>query len=711
MRQLLIIYGACIAGLCFRACLAVAAGVQGRVVDSAGQPVAEAEVRIWQNLPDADGWVVPIVPLNFGDDDVLHTDDQGQFTSPDVLIPGTFSKIVVEATGFLSGRSGWIEIRKDAAVTTNDIVLRPLRTVFGRVIDRQNRPVADARVFDPSDGHKLVETKTDATGKFRLVGVPEGDVFLFAEKPGYRFTGIHLHAEQSAAAVVLATREESVEPLATLPPMLSGDEEAALARQAFDRWFDQIEKSGGNPFRALRALADLDPIGAQNRVRGMRIAEEDRIRLEGQIVHKCIKRRVLSWDELRPLIEGLDGAWIAGAYLAAARQMDRSEEPRRQECLALALRQARLREKPAVLLAGIAAELFNDGDEKRAGEIMSEAEQFADQLPPGEQESQPVFHRLALDFAQHDPARALAWQQNIEDEFSYIMFGGTLAVQFVSDHPDAAEEMWNRTRRRLRYAGAYHLGERGIQLADLCYRMANVDRQRAERIARQEELKPLRVRALAAIALQLNKAEPAAAQDLLRAIVRDELPRPDVAGDGQPVGSNWSTPPLTMTWLLPIAEQIDPQLGRECFWQALALRAHRPRRDKLDDEDAEADIRLAMMLSRYDRGVARALVAALAARLPEFSRPTMTTLKSRSADALATHCRNLERTIVAAAAHIDPLWACELYRGLPQEEALSLRGFQVVEALAITLTQRGIDRWHHEGGFISAFSANYWKPQ
>ncbi|HET6878520.1 MAG TPA: hypothetical protein VFI31_00005, partial [Pirellulales bacterium] len=266
------------------------------------------------------------------------------------------------------------------------------------------------------------------------------------------------------------------------------------------------------------------------------------------------------------------------------------------------------------------------------------------------------------------------------------------------------ERMQNEPRR-------VHMGERGVKLADFCFRLAGVDLPRAERIARDTEQQPLRVRGLGAIALRLAENDPPGARRLLASILREELPHPLVDDEFEPFGYPGLAPPLTAAWLLPVAERVDAQLGRECFWHSLALRPQRPRAGALDDQDAETDIRLAMMLSRYDRRAARDLLEPLIARLPEFGRPTLTGLKSRHAGAVTANCRSVERTLLAAVTHIDPHWAIELYDGLPPEEASTLVGFQVVEALVHTLSSHGADRWQDEDGFFHAFSANYWRPK
>lgn len=698
-----------------------AAALKGRVVDSTGKPLAGAEVRVWQKLPARDGQRISDQQTTFDGRDVMVTDDDGRFATPNVLVGEAFARIVVEAGGMLAGRSGWIEIGKDAkraTIAAPDIVLKRLTAVVGKVVDRQGQPIAGVIVFNSGDGNERADAVTGQNGEFLLGGVPDGPVFLFAEKPGYRFTGLHLPSSERNALFTLFRVDEAVEAVATLPPMLSDDEQTALARKLLDGWLEKAKESGSGGFAALCSLAEIDPLDAYNRAREMEIPRA-RLRrfLELVILSKCVERRdLVSWDELRTLIESSeDPSWHSSAFVWAAQRMDISEDMRRREWLAQGLLHARRINDPAERaqsLVVVAAGLFDVGDGQQANEVMSEAEKLAEQLPEFDRESQQTFRMLALNLAKHDPDRAMAWLEKIKSDYSYINDGGDLAVKLLPEHPAAAEETWDRTTKRL--DGDWqrcHMGERGLQLANLCYRLAGSDRQRAERIARDTQVQPLRVRGLAAVALRLADSDPDVARKLLESIVRDELPRPEVDDDFDPFGFRSIAAPLTAAWLLPIAERIDPRLGRECFWRSLALRAARPRRGQLNDEAAEIDISLTMMLSRYDRDIARALLKPLVARMPELEPPAASQLQPRHAMAVEMNCRSLQRTIVSAAVHVDPRWAIQIFDKISQPEPLSSGNFYyVVEALVNTLSRQGANRWGEES-FFSAFSANYWRPK
>ena len=78
--------------------------------------------------------------------------------------------------------SDWITIGDKPRVLL-PIIQRPLRTISGRVVDRQGKPVVGAEVFQSGDGPERTSTKTDRSGRFALGGfASQGPVFLFAAR-------------------------------------------------------------------------------------------------------------------------------------------------------------------------------------------------------------------------------------------------------------------------------------------------------------------------------------------------------------------------------------------------------------------------------------------------------------------------------------------------------------------------------------------------
>ena len=69
-----------------------------------------------------------------------------------------------------------------------------------------------------------------------------------------------------------------------------------------------------------------------------------------------------------------------------------------------------------------------------------------------------------------------------------------------------------------------------------------------------------------------------------------------------------SSLPVTAAGLLPVVEEIDPTLVRECLWQAVSFRLHRPADAFLVLMEPESNDRvLAAFAARYDRAGPRTI--------------------------------------------------------------------------------------------------------
>jgi hypothetical protein len=168
MRRFLILGAGLVAGFLGPPSSTDATVIKGRIVDSVGQPVAGAEIRIWRKTQPVGA--VRNQPVSFGKEEMLRADDDGRFATPDLFDNAARVRLVAQAEGLMAGRSTWL-IPQGEVAEINDIVLVRLHGIIGRVVDGRGDPVADATVFN-RDGHEQVETKTGRNGKFLLDGVP-----------------------------------------------------------------------------------------------------------------------------------------------------------------------------------------------------------------------------------------------------------------------------------------------------------------------------------------------------------------------------------------------------------------------------------------------------------------------------------------------------------------------------------------------------------
>ena len=121
--------------------------LSGRIVDPAGHGVAGQTVEIWsrgtRSLPS---------PVGFKNGP-LPTGPDGTFQTPANLLIGSSYRVAVREPGKEPIISDFFPITEEP-VTILPLELRSLRTISGRVVDRQGNPVANVEVFQSGDGPK-----------------------------------------------------------------------------------------------------------------------------------------------------------------------------------------------------------------------------------------------------------------------------------------------------------------------------------------------------------------------------------------------------------------------------------------------------------------------------------------------------------------------------------------------------------------------------
>ena len=114
----------------------------GRIVDKDGQPVAGQSVEVWSR-GNAMWLAANTVELSGGP---LRSAADGSFQTPDNLMAGSAYRVSVRAPGQEPTLSEWITIGEKPR-TLPLLVQRPMRSISGRVVDRQGKPLANVKVF------------------------------------------------------------------------------------------------------------------------------------------------------------------------------------------------------------------------------------------------------------------------------------------------------------------------------------------------------------------------------------------------------------------------------------------------------------------------------------------------------------------------------------------------------------------------------------
>jgi hypothetical protein len=228
----------------------------GRVRDRSGQPGAGEVVEVWSRGSD----FLPSSRVDF-QDGPLRTAADGSFRTPENLLVGSTYLVTVRAPGFETISSKWITIG-DQPPLSLPMLQTPLRTVRGRVVDRQGKPLLGVEVFQSGDGPERTATKTDGDGRFALDGFREGPVFLFARRDGFRFFGRPVKPGEAEIAVeLIRIGERPAQELRTLPLPIPQEESRALARRVVGPCWEaavaQNDEIGA--YRALTILAKVIP--------------------------------------------------------------------------------------------------------------------------------------------------------------------------------------------------------------------------------------------------------------------------------------------------------------------------------------------------------------------------------------------------------------------------------------------------------------------
>jgi hypothetical protein len=667
---------------------AEAAVVVGRVIDSAGQPVAGAEIRAWRKMR-AIGGVPPNQPVAFADGEVLHADDAGHFKTPDIFDATTPVRLVAQAEGLLAGRSGWL-LPKQEVTQVGDLVLTRLRGIVGQVVDAKGAALAGATVFN-GDGHKRVETRTGRNGKFFLDSVPADALFLFAEKAKFRFTGIVLGAE-NPVELRMARTDEPIEPLRTQEPVVSDAERLVLARRLLDPYLDAVSRQGSdkNKYWSLHEFSTIDPVAAFERLDGIGFAnpavKED---CRGVIILNWMQRKPTDgWDDIRAAIESShDNGWAVASFMGAALYyMPKGEGGLRRDWIAKALTRARTSDETtrAVVQSQAAEGLWRLGDREGAAAAAREAEAMVKKLPGDIPLPAHVVTRLARALAPIDLPAALGWLDRILADISFAQAGAFIALDLASIDPAQTEEIWNHVRGRQANDRTF-LEAWNRNSPDICFRLAQTDPERARRIAAAVDDVFWRVQARGAVT---RAAKGTFALELLREAIADpDLPQ--MAPEERPFHPPRNAA-IGLAGLLPAAEAIEASEAREMLWKALFLRPLKPTVLLLDDETLLGDVALAQRVARYEPAIARRLLASAVQLLPQLASPVEPTQKAMP--------------VVVASAFVDANSAVEVLDRLPEPPDVSWDRHAKNAArtfLVRMLALRGSDYWKHAG---------FWEP-
>ncbi len=231
-----------------------ATGVTGTVADADGQPVADAEVTL------------TVRSANTQMNHRLITDDRGVYHHAGRIMKGNKYRAIVTPGKYAIAATPEVSAEGADRVTMPPITVVRLRTIAGRVVDTDGRPVAGARVLGWGNPAPLSEALTGPTGRFQLEGFPRGRAWLFVDAPGYRFHRDQPDPGKSTAELVVRREDQPAERgIASLGPPVSRERAIELAATVLKPYAERIIRPGTDAdarSRALEVAARIDPEGS-----------------------------------------------------------------------------------------------------------------------------------------------------------------------------------------------------------------------------------------------------------------------------------------------------------------------------------------------------------------------------------------------------------------------------------------------------------------
>jgi len=657
--------------------------MRGRVVDGRANPVAGARVHLRRRGRHETGQIEGEVAVDFDGAYVLRAEPDGRFETPRGLDPGGEYSAIAEADGFATGQTAWCRAKIRAFP---DLILEAegvarFATLDGLVRDGSGRPVAGATVWASSPGgpQRPARIATDDRGRFRLDGLPSTGALVFVEAEGFRFHGLASGPGISAAKLTLTRAGETALGMKTLPPPLPRADELAIARRLIGPFADRVLKERADDtsakFRTLGVLARVDPGRVLEAIAARPFKEgwmNDRLRADASLGLMGD-----NLDEALAVVESIESAGSrAFAFVQLCDRLPSGDREGKLHLLDRALLATRSVPEPGHKVAGIAsvAEHWIDlGEPGRATRLLREFEPVARELST---KGWDAYARgtFAEELAQVDPDAALKLIAGLDEDPGSVVPDRhrlNIAQELAGRDPAAAERLLDGLKK------PSSIVRHGARIG---HAMAPKDPARARRIVDRMDAFPEESRelpfnhayALGMMALALADADKAAARALLD-VAYEELA--GLAREGVRGFQDTEDAAVVAASLLPVAERIDQGLVPGFFWRAASFRGSST---TVARSKTMPDAILALLLARYDLGVARTLLEPLVAGGP---------LKPGDAS-----------TTIQAMAAVDPGRAVVVLDAVPNDPDFGLNPFQnpknaAILDLAAMLAARPEGRW------------------
>ncbi len=420
--------------------------LSGEIRDSSDKPVANLPVELWIRCGSPIGnqqaaYVIPEA-VRF-DGSPIRTDTTGAFQSPPLLRSGSTYRVVVRAPGFAPSVSDWITLRADSNVLP-PLKIRKLRSLAGRVVDRQGRPIAGVKVFQPGDGPS---TTSDEEGRFRIERITSGRSFLLASREGFRLAGAFID-DKAAPPVELALSRPADPPdriMTTLPGPISMDESRSLARRVIGPYLKQVVVKGDDVAKSwtLGVLRWLDPPALLEYVQKThfdRIATADHLKSQaalGFVADDPDEAAAIAETIVEPA--NRTGTLIDLVNLTPA--ADRARKLALLDRAALQVRGAALSSNKLFQMGEVAERWLELGEMDKSRGLFAEGRKLVEAMPPQKRTDAGSFQ---THLARVDPAAALSLVKDVGPMRWRQRIYANIAIRLAFEHPAEAEDVLNQ---------------------------------------------------------------------------------------------------------------------------------------------------------------------------------------------------------------------------------------------------------------------------
>ena len=483
----------------------------GRIRTRTGQPVADQTVEVWYK----GGSALEANPVGFKNGP-LRTAADGSFQTPDNLLVGSSYRVVVRAPAMEPILSDWITIGDKPRVLF-PMIQRPLRTISGRVVDRQGKPLHGFEVFQAGDGPERTSTNTDVDGRFALGGfMNQGPVFLFARGNGFRFFGRLIKPDERAITVELTrTSERPTHPMPTLADPIPLEESRALAQRLLKPYWEAFEKKNdSDKSLALRTLVMVDPVSVLGKLHEMEFPNKG----AKSMIQYQAARTLAQIDPVKAaaLAESIEGpAFRALALWAVIDALPERERDRKLALLDAATVLAKTTTNPIskapldpilrfYQMGEVAERWYALGEKEKAKKLFAEGLRLSNQTPRKADFQELRRGRFAARLARVDLPSALAIAKQFpatgRESTGWVL--RNIAFSLAAENPAEAERVLRQTPQE---------NVRDWFPPAIAWKMATVDPARAQRLTDESQRYFDHPQAYLFLALGLKSRDQAAA--------------------------------------------------------------------------------------------------------------------------------------------------------------------------------------------------------